>query len=303
MRVLTWVIAAVLFNCSTAFAEIKVAVSIKPIHSLVASVMQGVATPTLIVDGSNSPHTYNMRPSDATRLEQAQVIFWVGHELEAFLEKPIKSLGDKAKSVALIDAKDIVTLPVREDENFVGHKEESGEHEHHGADAHIWLNPENAKVILNVVAQTLSAADPSNAATYSANAQKAFTEIDAISADVAAKLAPARGRGYLVFHDAYQYFEKHFDLPASGALSIHPENTPGAATISRLKDQIKSGKIKCVFSEPQFDKKLTELVLEGSDAKTASLDPLGSELTPGPGLYAELLQNLASSFASCLAAS
>jgi zinc transport system substrate-binding protein len=300
MRVLGLAISTILLSSSFAWADVKVAVSIKPIHSLVATVMQGVGTPTLIVDGSNSPHTYSMKPSDATALEQAQVIFWVGHQLEAFLEKPIETLGNKAKIVSLIDSKNIVTRPVREDGNFAGHEEE-GEHHHDGADAHIWLDPENAKAILSAVAQALVEVDPDNAATYTANAQKAATDIDAMTAEIKTIISPAKGQGFLVFHDAYQYFEKRFDMAASGAISINPENAPGAATVSQLRQQIADGKIKCVFSEPQFDTKLTTLLLEGSRAKAAVLDPLGANLDPGPALYAKLMRNLAGALSGCLA--
>jgi zinc transport system substrate-binding protein len=302
MRVFCLAMAAVLASSSFAYAEVKVVASIKPIHSLVASVMQGVGTPTLIVDGSNSPHTYNLKPSEASTLEQAQVIFWVGHELEAFLEKPIEALGNKAKTVSLIDGKNIATLPVRDDENFAAHEEheEEGEHHHDGADAHIWLDPENAKAILSTVAKTLADVDPNNAATYTANAEKAATEIDSMATEIKSTVSPAKGQGFLVFHDAYQYFEKRFDVEASGAISINPENAPGAAKISKLRKQIADGKIKCVFAEPQFDNKLTSLLLEGSSAKAAVLDPLGAELDVGPSLYPKLMRNLATALSSCL---
>lgn len=302
MRVFGLAVATVLASSSLAYAEVKVAASIKPIHSLVASVMQGVGTPALIVDGSNSPHTYNLKPSDATVLQQAQVIFWVGHELEAFLEKPIEALGKNATTVSLLDAKGISTLPLREDENFAAHEDES-EHHHDSADAHIWLDPENAKTILNVISQTLSVADPTNTATYVANAQKAATEIDTLSAEIKTILAPAQGQSFVVFHDAYQYFEQRFDIAARGAISIHPENTPGAATVSKLKKQIADGKIKCIFSEPQFDNKLTNLLLEGSNAKAAVLDPIGADLDAGAALYPKLMRNLATALRSCLAPS
>lgn len=300
MRVLGLAVAVILASSSLAYSEVKVAASIKPIHSLVASVMKGVGTPSLIVDGSNSPHTYNLKPSDAAMLEQAQVIFWVGHELEVFLEKPIDALGKNATTVSLLDAKGISTLPLREDENFAAHEDE-GEHHHDSADTHIWLDPENAKAILNAVSQTLSDADPNNARNYLANAQKTATDIDAMSAELKTILAPTQGQGFLVFHDAYQYFEKRFDIAASGAISIHPENAPGAATVSKLRQQIADGKIKCVFSEPQFDNKLTNLLLEGSSAKAAVLDPIGADLEAGPALYPTLMRNLATALSSCLA--
>jgi zinc transport system substrate-binding protein len=296
----------ILLTSCTAFAEVKVATSIKPIHSLVSTVMQGVGVPTLLVDGSNSPHTYTMKPSDAATLQDAQVIFWVGYELEAFLEKPLEALGTKAKVVSLIGAKKITALPVREGENFAAdevHEEEGHDHNHEGSDAHIWLDPENAKVILAEVATTLSEADPANAAVFKANAEAAATNLDKLSTDLKASLAPVRGQGFLVTHDAYQYFEKRFDVSASGAISINPENAPGAATLKKLKKRVADGQIKCIFSEPQFDTKIVNLLLEGSSVKTAVLDPLGANLESGPGLYENLLRDISKSLTGCLAVS
>lgn len=303
MRVFALSVATLLMSASFAFADVKVVASIKPIHSLVASVMQGVGTPALIVDGNASPHTYNMKPSDAATLEQAQVIFWVGHELEAFLEKPIEALGGKAEAVSLMDIKGIAKLAMREDENFAAREdeqEEGGEHHHEGMDGHIWLDPENAKAILKTVAETLSKADPANATIYAANSDKTSASIDALSAEIVATLAPVRGQGFLVFHDAYHYFEKRFDIAASGALSINPENPPGAEAIVKLKKKIADGEIKCVFSEPQFDDKLTQLLLEGSTVKAAVLDPEGAQLSAGPLLYFQLLKNMSGSLKDCL---
>jgi zinc transport system substrate-binding protein len=305
MRSFGITLAALCMTSVSAFAEVKVAASIKPIHSLVASVMQGVGTPTLIVNDNNSPHSYTMKPSDAEILETSKVIFWVGHELEAFLEKPIETLGANAVAIALMDTKGIATHPVREDENFSAESEDlnanHAAHDHGDAsDAHIWLDPENAKVMAKAIAETLSKADPENASAFTANAQKLALELDALSAEIKAKLASAKKIEFLVFHDAYQYFEKRFDIPAAGALALHPENAPGAATISNLKNQIAKGKIKCVFSEPQFDDKLTKLLLEGTTAKTAVLDPLGASIEAGPAHYASLLRSLTQTLTTCL---
>jgi zinc transport system substrate-binding protein len=304
MRIFAVATVAFLMGSSLALAELKVAVSIKPIHSLVASVMEGVGTPSLIVDGSNSPHTYNMKPSDAAMLEQSQVIFWVGHELEAFLEKPIEALGENSKTISLIDAKGIAKLDVREDANFPAEEEAEGESEHHhhdGADAHIWLDPVNAEAIVLQVAETLSNVDAANASAYKLNAEKTITKLQTLSTSLKATLAPTEGKSFIVFHDAYQYFENRFELKASGAISINPENPPGAKQIATLQKRIQEQKINCVFAEPQFDNKLVNLVLENSSAKAATLDPLGVDIAAGPELYEVLMRNLAQNLATCLA--
>ena len=311
-----------------------VVASVKPVHSLVAAVMKGVGEPALIVEGAGSPHTYSLKPSQARRLQDADIVFWVGHELEAFLEKPIETIGDKAKVVELTDAHGLVKLPLREggafeahehhDEEHAGgehaghdhtghdhdddhekagekHAHEHDEHEHGEFDAHLWLDPENAKAMLHEIEETLSAADPGNAATYAANAANASADIDALVKEVDTTLTPVRGKGYVVFHDAYQYFEKRFDIPASGSITVSPEVMPGAERVSEIRARIGELGATCVFAEPQFEPKLISVVIEGTAAKSGILDPLGSSLKDGPDLYAELIRGMATSLRDCLA--
>lgn len=316
-----------------------VVASVKPVHSLVAAVMKGVGEPTLIVEGAGSPHTYSLKPSQARSLQDADVVFWVGHELEAFLEKPIETIGDKAKSVELVDAHGLVKLSFREGGAFEAHEphdedhaggehaghdhaghdhaehdhdddhEKAGEkhaHEHgedgHGAfDAHVWLDPENAKAMIHEIEETLSAVDPDNAATYAANAAAASADIDTLTQEVGTILAPVRGKGYVVFHDAYQYFEKRFDFPATGSITVSPEVMPGAERVSEIRARIGELGATCVFAEPQFEPKLISVVIEGTTAKSGILDPLGSSLKDGPDLYPELIRGLATSMRDCLA--
>lgn len=277
-----------------------VVTSIKPLHSLVASVMQGLGTPDLIIDGQASPHTFSMKPSDATSLQKADVIFWIGADLESFLVKPIDSLGSNAKAIALLELPEIKKLSLREGNGFAHDDHgDSGETHHAEHDAHIWLDPDNAKLMLQSIAGTLAGVDPVNAATYEKNAVSAIAEIDRLDVKLKAELAPLKDLGFIVFHDAYQYFEKHYGLAAAGAISINPETPPGAAGISALQTKLRQDKIACVFAEPQFDNKLVKLITEGSEVKTATLDPLGVNLAIGPAMYGELLQQLADGFAGC----
>lgn len=321
----------------------KVVASIKPVHSLVASVMQGIGEPQLIIEGAGSPHTYSLRPSQARALQDADLIFWIGHELEAFLEKPVETIGTGAKSVELIDAHGLVKLPFREGGAFEAHDhgdhggEHGGEHGHadhdedkhddhaghdhdekhethghdhgdddghghaHGAfDAHIWLDPENAKAMVNEIAEALSEADPDNAAAYEANAAKTVERIEAMRADIDARLTPLRGKGFIVFHDGYQYFEKRFDVTASGSITVSPEVMPGAERVTEIKARIGELGATCVFAEPQFEPKLIQVVTEGTAARSGVLDPLGAELADGPDLYFGLIDGLASSMEQCL---
>ena len=293
-------LAALLVSTSLASADVNVIASIKPIHSLVASVMQGVGTPGLIVSGNNSPHTYSLKPTDAEALQQAQVIFWVGPELEAFLQKPLEALGQDATKVGLLKAKGVTVLPARVGNGFDPDIDEGEVHVEGEMDGHIWLDPENAKVMVKVIAETLSAADASNAGTYKANAEKTVAELDRLSAEIAATVARAKGKGFIVFHDAYHYFENRFGVKASGAISINPENPPGAEAITALRQRISDGKVQCVFAEPQFDNKLVNVIIEGSNVKSAILDPEGAGLEPGPALYESVLRDLSKSLAQCL---
>jgi zinc transport system substrate-binding protein len=236
-----------------------------------------------------------LKPSDAEKLQQAQVIFWIGHELEAFLEKPIQSLAQNATALALIETPGIKKLAVRESEHEEGH-----DHDEHSVDAHIWLDPENAIVMLNEIEAALSKADPANAPNYAENASRAAMQLQDISKQIATALEHTRSKEFIVFHDAYQYFEARYNLKSSAAISIHPENPPGAKQIAAIRKTIIDRKVQCVFAEPQFDNKLISVVLEGTSAKTATLDPIGADLAKGPELYVELLLKLTNNFSDCM---
>jgi zinc transport system substrate-binding protein len=293
-------LVVLLASTTLAFAEVKVMASIKPVHSLVAQVMQGVATPGLIVDGNNSPHTYSLKPSDAEALQQAQVIFWVGQGLEAFLTKPIETLGDKAMSVSLMDVPGLTLLPVREGKDFDKDEHQGEVHTHDAADPHIWLDPENAKSMLKTIAATLSKVDAVNAKTYQTNAENAAAKIDQLSVEILPATAALKGKGFIVFHDAYHYYENRFGLSATGAIFIHPENPPGAKAIAQMKQRVAEKNVACVFAEPQFDNKLINVIIEGTTVKSTTLDPIGAQLDAGPRLYEDLLRNVTKSFVTCL---
>jgi zinc transport system substrate-binding protein len=323
MRFLAPALAVLLLSTTSSLAEIKVAVSIKPVHSIVAAVMKGVGEPSLIIDGANSPHTYVMKPSDAEMLEKAQAVIWVGEALEPSLEKPIEALSGSAKVLSLMETKSIKTLDIREG-NIFGEDHEEGEHaeenadEHAGeehakkpagdehdhdhasskTDAHIWLDPENAKLMAVSIADFLAEIDAANGQTYKANAQALAKDFDVLSAEITSTLK-GTDNSFIVFHDAYQYFEKRFAVASKGAIAIHPENPPGAKALSEIRNYITDKKITCVYAEPQFDPKLVGVITEGTSAKSAVLDPLGASLNPGPELYPTLLKTLATSLKSC----
>ena len=306
-------------NISLAAEREGVVVSIKPLHSIVSAVMQGVGEPKLIVQGAGSEHVYSLKPSDAEAIEHAKVIFWAGPSMETFLDKPIDTLGEGAKIVALGDADGLTKLKFREGGPFeahdhgheghdhaaeapeAGHGHDHGHNHGHGEfDLHFWLDPQNGKVLAADIAKTLAESDPEHAAQYEKNAKDYGEKIDALTAEVASELEPIKDKPFIVFHDAYQYFENRFGVKAAGSITVSPEKAPGAARIKEIHDKIKSLGAACVFSEPQFEPKLVKTVIDGTDAKTGVLDPLGAELKDGPDLYPQLIRNLADSLKTCL---
>ncbi|WP_209504840.1 MULTISPECIES: zinc ABC transporter substrate-binding protein [unclassified Ruegeria] len=292
----------------------NVAADIAPVHSLVARVMEGVGTPALIVAPGASPHEYNLRPSEAAALQDAELVFWVGEDLTPWLESAIENLAQGATATALLDAKGTGLLEFREDALFEAHDhagdaghedhDDHGDHEghddHDSHDPHAWLSPTNAKAWLTLIADQLSSADPNNAAAYVANAEAAREEITALSAEVAELLEPVRGGSFIVFHDAYQYFEVSFGFPASGAISLSDASDPSPARIAAIQGRIHAEGINCVLSEPQFNPGIVETVLDGTSARSGVIDPQGSALEPGPSLYPQVIRNLAQTLAECL---
>jgi len=331
-------LAATMIMASTtlARAEVKVVASIKPVHSLVAAVMQGVGTPDLIVAGAGSPHSHALKPSQAGQLQNADLVFWIGPELEAFLEKSITGIARKAVSVELMDSRGLSKIKVREgndfddhghddsghDDDHDDHEDEGHKHDHadkshakrghddsghetHGHDedefnAHVWLDPLNAGAMVREIADRLSQADPANAAAYAANADRIVAKLNDLVTEIDAELAPVKGRGYVVFHDAYQYFETRFEVSAVGSITVSPEVLPGAERVRDLQSKVRRLDARCVFSEPQFEPKLVVTVTENTKAETGVLDPLGATITAGPELYFTLIRNLAGSMRDCL---
>ena len=299
---------------SSVNAEIKVVASIKPIHSLASYLMDGVAKPDLIVDGYSSPHGFSLKPSHAKMLQNADIIFWVGEDLENFLVKPLNSIAKKAEKIELMEIKGVKKLEFRErnifeghddhghdDHKEHGHKEDKHDdhHEHaHGEhDPHIWLDPMNAKVILKEMAEHLIENDQENASTYKANLKKALKDLDKLTKKVKSELN--KDFKSIVFHDAYQYFEKRFDVNVLGAFTVNTDVLPGAEQLSEIREIIEHDKVSCVFSEPQFNPDIINAVAKDMNIKTGVLDPLGATLTPGKTLYFDLISNMSKSFKSC----
>ena len=305
-------VAFVVTAHGAAFASPRVVVTVKPLHSLVAGVMAGVGEPDLIIRGAGSPHTYSLKPSEARLLESAQVIFWVGASLERFMEKPLAALGSKARVVEVTRAPGVRLLPGRaggawEKHDAADHGRDdqsatvpAGGHAAATPDGHLWLDPVNARAIAREAAQVLGQLDPENRGRYAANADALVARIEALDTGLKATLAPAREIPFVVFHDAYQYFETSYALRAVGSIAVSAERAPGARRVKEIRDAIRGLGARCVFSEPQFPSAIIGTLIEGTDTRTGTLDPLGAGLPPGPDAYFTLMRSLGSALTECL---
>ena len=321
----------------SAKAEVNVVTTIKPLHSLVSSVMKGVGEPSLIIEGTNNPHTFVFKPSHAKMIEEADIIFWIGEDLEAFMEKPLDSLAEKAQVISFMELSSIEKLKFREknifddhdghedehegheDEDDHGHKDDDHDDDHDGHedeheghdddhndahahahgefDAHIWLDPVNAKKMVLEIAHELSDLDPNNKVKYENNANATIKSLDEL-VDSNKKIL-SKDISYVVFHDAYQYFEKRFGVIPAGALTLNPDVLPGAKQIADIQDVINDKGIKCIFSEPQYNPKIIETIGNDMKISTGVMDPLGAYIDAGPSMYGDLINGIANSIKDC----
>jgi len=282
-----------------AVAAPRVVVSIAPLHSLVAAVMAGSSRPHLLLRGGESPHTFSLRPSDARALSGADILFWIGPPLERPLARILPNL-DVSATVAMLDAPGLNVLSNRP-LDAAGHEQTNGEPHTDPAsiDPHIWLSPTNAAIITDAVAQALTQADPIQAGLYRSNAAQLKDRLTALDRRLAAQLADVSG-SYAVFHDAYQYFERHYSLRPVAAVNTHPERSPGAAHLHELRATLATHGVRCLFSEPQFQPRLVAMLSEGRNIRHAVLDPLGSEIPPGPEAYFQMMHAIADTLEQCM---
>ncbi len=275
-----------------------VVASIPPLHSLVAGVMEGIAEPILLIKGNASVHAYSLRPSQVRALHRAQAVFRIGSNLERFLDKPLAALSREVRVVNLMEWPGIRLLPGRSGGLWQRPAHQHGEHGYQ--DPHIWLDPHNAEVMVTAVVAVLSEKDPEHTARYHANGERLRETLRRLDRELDTTLAPVRKVPYLVFHDAYQYFESRYGLHALGAVVATPERTPGARRLRQVRKLIRERAIRCLFREPQFTPAWLDLLREGTPLRIGTLDPLGADLPPGPDLYFTLMRRLAASLTQCL---
>ncbi len=285
----------------------RVLVSMAPIHSLIAGVMKGVGTPELLVKGGTSPHHSHLKPSQLRRLSRADLIFWLGEEAEAFLQRPLENLSGDQQVIKILALPKLLLLPLRQG-GLWEHDDHDGPDDHDHAttrhpeavDAHIWLDPFNAKVIAQAAADILSQADPAHASQYQENARQLIFRLENLHLEIRAVVATAVRKPHIVFHDAYQYFEHRYGLNAVGSVTLDPDRRPGARRLREIQQKLQATDAHCLFSEPQFPSSHLEMLTGDGRYYSGTLDPIGSRIPPGPDMYFILMRRLVSDFVSCL---
>ena len=289
-------------------ADINVVTSIKPLHSLTSYIMEGVGEPGLIIDGVASPHNFQIKPSHAKMLQKADLVIWVGEDLESFLPTALKSIPKNSVVFPLLEQSGLKKLKFREKNIFEGHddhghdehaeKEEGHDDHGHGEyDPHIWLDPLNAKVIVKKITNQLVKIDADNSSTYKANSKKLLKDLDNLTSTIKKDLN--KNASFVVFHDAYQYFEKRFGLSVIGALTVNPDVMPGAEQLSEIREVIEEKKVKCIFSEPQFNPAIIKSIASDTGVKTGVLDPLGATINKSKNMYFNLIEDMSNALKDC----
>ena len=324
------IIILFVFSSINAFATETTGVisTIQPINSLVSAVIGNTGKTISIIPAEQSPHDFKLKPSDVKVLQNGNIIFYVSNHLESSVTKVFKNLPKNIKLINLMEESGINHLAIRDNaawERHDHHGDDHDDHDKHGKkhddhddhdkhgkkhddhddhekedDVHIWLSPDNAIKIVQKVNKVLSLYFPENSKIYNDNTTKFIDKIRNLKMELIKELSPIKNKPYIVFHDAYQYFEKTFELNAVGSVALEGDIASSPKQISFIKDKIIKSKASCVFQEPQFDSKLVKIVVEGTNAKTGTLDPLGVNITGNKDFYLQLLTNMAKSLKECL---
>ncbi|AWX13514.1 zinc ABC transporter substrate-binding protein [Mergibacter septicus] len=288
-------------------ANANIVTSIQPIGFIASSIADGVTTTEVLIPTTASPHDYSLKPSDIKKLQNADLVVWIGEDIDEFLEKAIKKLP-RNKVITLEDIKQIKPLlgQAADDDQYDDHDHKHHKHEHRydkydlDTDWHIWLSPEISKIIASKIADKLIEQYPAKKELIESNLAEFNADLKTKSAKINTQLQPVANQGFYVFHDAYRYFENAYGLKQTGYFTVNPLVTPGAKTIAEIKQKLAENKVKCLFTEPQFTPKVVETLSKDTGAKIGQLDPLGSTIPLGKKAYTQFLQQLADSFESCL---
>jgi len=282
------ILAALSLLPATALADVpQVITDVAPIQSLTAQVMGDLGTPDMLLPPGADPHDFSLRPDQAERLGQADLVIWVGEALIPWLEEPLQTLAPQAPRFSLLEVDGWTPLVIPEGN--------AGD-----IDPHAWMDPTVAQTWVAAIAGALSDADPDNAATYAANAEATIANLGALDAQLASQLAGLEDRAYVLPHDGYRYFETRFGLTAQAAIAGIDARTPGPAQIAEIRDQMTEQNVVCVFSDAEIGDRWANVITEGTDARTVMIDGVGVGLEAGPTLYGQMLERLAGQFTACL---
>lgn len=288
------------FVATPANGELTVVTTIGPIHSLVEMVGQERVDNTLLIDSGASPHFYALSPSQSAALADAEIVFMVGDGLERWLSNSLNSLANDADIIELGSVEGTTRLDIRESGVWDKNDGHDDNHGHGDVDPHLWLAPENAIVWLQQIADVLSKHDPDGELVFQSNANQAASRLQELRIDVAQQINRSSNEAFIVFHDAYQYFENSFGIHSVGSVLLDDTRKPSAARVKQLRDQIELAGVRCIFIEPQFSPVIVETLREDFPVNVAEMDPIGANLDPGPDLYPQLIANLADSMTSCM---
>ncbi|MCW8922926.1 MAG: zinc ABC transporter substrate-binding protein [Gammaproteobacteria bacterium] len=290
-------LALLLFTSSTiAVAKpLNIVTSIKPVHSLVTGITQGVTKPKLLMSSNQSPHHYSLRPSERRMLAKADLIFWIGPGMESMMPRLLDSLKNKNRAVSLIQTPGLNLMPIRQLDD--GHGEHSHDHGHTKLDAHFWLNTHNADILIDAISQQLIQLDPEHKQQYQSNSQRLHGQVAELRNNLQQSLSAVK-KTFLTYHDGYQYFENEFNLQNAGFIASS-EFQPGARRISELKKIIQEKNIECIFYDAPNMPPILKSLLAENKAKALMLDPVGTSIPPGKKLWFELMNSLARQFINC----
>ncbi|MCR9212890.1 MAG: zinc ABC transporter substrate-binding protein [Proteobacteria bacterium] len=322
MKKLLLLVTAFLFLTPLAHAaeDTKVVATIKPLHSLVQAVMGDTGTAGLLVDGNASPHGFALKPSQIRMTQNADILFLIDLHFEQFMENVLASAPSVA-AVSVVDEGNLTLLELREGgawedhgdhdhghgdkdhkehSDHKGHSDHSDHADHDEVDLHVWLNTANARDMVQTITKALGSQYPENRSVYKANARALIIKLEALETENQQKLSPYKDKAFIVLHDAYPYFEAENGLTAVGSITIEPDDPPSINRLKEIRQKITETNTVCVFREPQFDDRLVQTAIEGSDARQGTLDPIGANFEPGPDLYLKLMTSLADNFVDCM---
>jgi zinc transport system substrate-binding protein len=295
--------ASLLSACAATSAQADVVASVRPLGFIASAIADGVTSTEVLLPDGASPHDFALRPSDLKKIRSADLVVWVGPEMEAYMTKSAAQLGpDRQVEISALPTVKPLLQKGNEQEEGQDHDHADHGHDHHHGEynMHVWMSPEIAKQTAIAIHAKLLELMPQNKDKLDANLRQFEDSLTQVDKNLGKMLQPVQGKGYFVFHDAYGYFEKHFGLSPLGHFTVNPEIQPGAQRLHLIRTQLVEQKAVCVFAEPQFRPAVINAVAQGTTVRMGTLDPLGSGIALGKDSYVNFLSHLTNQYVSCL---